>query len=95
MEPVHLNVVAFDVCDNRRRRQLTRVLEAWGVRVLESVFEAWLTDAQCRKMEQQALACILPGADRLALYTLPPTDAQDRIVFGTGNRTQDLTYTIV
>lgn len=94
MEPVYLNIVAFDVCNDRRRRQLTRVLEAWGVRVLESVFEVWLTDAQCQKMEQQALACILPGADRLALYTLPPSDAQDRVVLGLGTGTQDLAYTI-
>lgn len=93
--PVYLTVIAFDVANDRRRRRLTRVLQAWGQRVLESVFEAWLTETQCNRLEQQALECINPDADRLALYTLPPADAKDCIILGQGQATHDLRYVIV
>lgn len=92
---MQLTVIAFDVGGDRRRRKLTRVLEAWGERVLESVFEAWLTDAQCRQLERQALECIDPATDRLALYSLPVADAKDRIVMGKGEATHDRAYDIV
>jgi CRISPR-associated protein Cas2 len=92
---VYLVVITFDVTNDRRRRQLTRVLQSWGNRVLESVFEAWLTEAQCRKLERKALSCIQLDSDRLALYTLPPADAIGRITLGHGQPTQDLRYAIV
>lgn len=89
-----LTVIAFDVATDHRRRKLTRVLQACGERVLESIFEAWLTDAQRRQLERRALQCIDPSSDRLAFYTLPPADAQDRVVIGKGEATQDRAYTV-
>ena len=92
---MELTVITFDVSGDRRRRKLTIMLESWGERVLESVFEAWLTDAQCRQLERQALECIDPATDRLALYSLPSADAQDRIVMGKGEATHDRAYAII
>lgn len=92
---VLLTVIAFDVSNDRRRRQLTRVLQASGERVLESVFEVWLTAAQLQRLERRAVACIHPVQDRLAFYTLAPSDAQDRIVWGQGQPTHDWHFQIV
>lgn len=38
--------VAFDVSDDKRRIQLVKILEKFGVRVQYSLFEFWLTPAR-------------------------------------------------
>lgn len=77
-------VIAFDVADDRRRRKLVRVLESFGYRALESVFEAWLTPDERRRLEERALRCIKADEDRLAFYALPEADRCDTIVLGSG-----------
>jgi CRISPR-associated protein Cas2 len=77
-------VIAFDVADDRRRRALVRVLESFGDRALESVFEAWLTPEERRLLEERALRCINASQDRLALYGLPPQDCKDVVILGSG-----------
>ena len=65
-----LHVVCYDVANDKRRRRLVRELEAFGIRVQESVFECWLDDAQRRRLERLLASAIRPGHDRLALYRL-------------------------
>jgi CRISPR-associated protein Cas2 len=43
-------VIAYDVEDDRRRRQVAKLLEASGKRVNKSVFECFLTDGQLEKL---------------------------------------------
>ena len=65
-----LHVVCYDVANDKRRRRLVRELEAFGIRVQESVFECWLDDAQRRRLERALTSVIHPGHDRLATYRL-------------------------
>ena len=44
-------MVAYDVEDNKRRRQVAKLLEAVGKRVNKSVFECFLTDGQMAKLK--------------------------------------------
>ncbi len=65
-----LHVLAFDLSSDRRRYRLTRLLEGYGLRVQESVFEAWLTDAQHAALLRKAEAILQTAQDRLVSYTL-------------------------
>ncbi len=46
--------VAFDISNDRRRRQLVKILETFGVRVQYSLFEFWLTSAR----KKEFLSCL-------------------------------------
>lgn len=52
-------VVAYDIADDLVRSRVARVLEGFGVRVQESVFECRLGDAAFSEL-QQALAQAFP-----------------------------------
>lgn len=94
-ESNYFTVIAYDVSDNRRRRALVRVLEAFGDRAQESVFEAWLTDNERNRLEQRAYACLERTEDRLAIYVLPRIDREDIVSLGLGEITKDFTHLIV
>lgn len=81
---VELVVVCYDVADDRRRQRLVRVLESFGQRVQESVFECWLNAAQQRALERRATAELDEGRDLLAIYALARIDARDAICIGGG-----------
>lgn len=65
-----LHVVCYDVANDKRRRRLVRELEAFGIRVQESVFECWLDDAQRKRLERVLASVIRPEHDRLVMYRL-------------------------
>ncbi|HRI93047.1 MAG TPA: CRISPR-associated endonuclease Cas2, partial [Accumulibacter sp.] len=43
---MRLWVIAYDIADDRRRRELARLLGRQAERVQESVFEGWLCGAE-------------------------------------------------
>ena len=62
-------VVAYDVEDDRRRRQVVKLLEAIGRRVNKSVFECFLTDGQLEKLRKGILKRIT-RYDKVLYYPL-------------------------
>ncbi len=48
-------VVAYDIADDRRRQKIAKVLEQFGLRCNESVFECLLTEAKIQKMVQSLI----------------------------------------
>lgn len=87
-------VIAFDVADDKRRRRLVNVLESFGVRAQESVFEAWLTERERNKLLYQANKQINADSDRLVIYVLPPNDFADIVSLGLGKVAEDFKYLI-
>lgn len=94
-EKCYFTVIAYDIANDKRRRQLVRVLESFGERAQESIFEAWLTDRERKKMEIKAHHCIDLSEDRLAIYVLPRTDHEEIINLGQGQITQDFPHLIL
>lgn len=94
-EKNYFTVIAYDVANDKRRRALVRVLESFGERAQESVFEAWLTDGERKKMETKAYKCIETSEDRLAIYVLPKIDREAIINLGTGGIAKDFTHLIL
>lgn len=44
-------VVAYDIEDDKKRRQVVKLLEAVGLRVNKSVFECFISDRQLEKLK--------------------------------------------
>ena len=63
-------VVAYDIADNRRRSKIAKVLEQYGLRCNESVFECLLTDAKIQKMKQKLLKLAHDDEDSILYYYL-------------------------
>ena len=62
-------VIAYDVEDDRRRRQVAKLLESTGRRVNKSVFECFLTGSQFRKLRQKIDAEVT-SYDSILYYSL-------------------------
>jgi CRISPR-associated protein Cas2 len=64
-------VVAYDISDNRRRKKIGEVLEAYGKRVNYSVFEIVLkSKSQKRELEDALLEYLKPEEDSLRVYSV-------------------------
>lgn len=79
-----LTVICYDIADDRRRRGVVRILEGYGLRVQESVFEAWLLPARRKALEKALSGAIVAEVDRVALYVLTRRDACDVVLLGQG-----------
>jgi CRISPR-associated protein Cas2 len=95
MKRAQFTLIAFDIADDKRRRRLVKVLESFGVRAQESVFEAWLNEREKEKLLRKASKYIAREADRFAVYVLPPLDFNDIISLGVGQVTEDFTHVIL
>lgn len=67
---MRLWVIAYDIADNRRRRQLVKCLASQMQRVQESVFEGWLTQAELNSLIAEATPLLNREEDRLRAYPL-------------------------
>jgi CRISPR-associated protein Cas2 len=61
-------VIAYDVVSDRRRARLARLLDGWGDRVQDSVFEAWLNEHMLQTLIPRILREIDVRQDRVSLY---------------------------
>ena len=67
---MRLWVIAYDMADDYRRRQLVKCLAGKMQRVQESVFEGWLTQAELNVLIAEAAPLLDLQADRLRAYPL-------------------------
>ena len=74
----------YDIVDNKRRNRMVKCLEAYGVRVQKSAFEALLTRRQYDKMLSESSRLIDEAVDSLRVYVLD--DIIDVYTWGIGER---------
>lgn len=63
-------VIAYDISDDRRRSQIVKMLEKYGVRVNYSVFECFFTESQYRKTKQALEDKMDKRDDSIVIYPL-------------------------
>lgn len=85
----NLYVIAYDVSHRRRLYRVAKALEGWGVRVQESVFECWLTQAELTEIKRTLRRLIHPQQDRIRYYPLCPKDREYVRFLGDGELTRD------
>ena len=74
----------YDIVDNKRRNRMVKCLEAYGVRVQKSAFEALLTRRQYDKMLSESSRLIDEAVDSLRVFVLD--DIIDVYTWGIGER---------
>lgn len=90
-----LVLVSYDISDDKRRQRVAKLLEGFGVRVLESVFECDLTQAQWAKLEKKLHRRLVAGQDRSRVYFLCETCSAKTQIFGGGSvESSPLTYIV-
>ena len=59
-------IVAYDIANNRRRLRVAKIMESWGYRIQESVFQLRLdTDSLARV--RSSLAALISGSSELSV----------------------------
>lgn len=84
MERKFIVLMIYDIVDNKRRNKMVKCLEAYGVRVQKSAFEALLNRRQYEKMLQESSILIDEAVDSLRVYVLD--DIIDVYTWGIGER---------
>lgn len=67
---MRLWVITYDIANDRRRRELSKLLARRLERVQESVFEGWLNFMEIREVIEQVSVIIEPTEDKLRAYPL-------------------------
>lgn len=83
-----LVVMTYDVSDNKRRRRISKLLEAEMTRVQKSVFEGRLTARATEDLTRQAEGHLGPG-DSLRVYSVGADGLRRSQVAGDGAALQD------
>lgn len=84
MERNFIVLMIYDIVDNKRRNKIVKCLEAYGVRVQKSAFEALLNRRQYEKMLRESSILIDEAVDSLRVYVLD--DIIDVYTWGIGER---------
>lgn len=77
-------VITYDIADNKRRAKLARLLEGFGIRVQESVFECELESKVLEKLMGRATKLINVEEDSIRLYQLPSANFLTLKILGLG-----------
>lgn len=78
-----LHVLAYDISNNKRRRQIVKSMEGIGRRVQESVFETCMTSAQIRRVVLEVAPKLVPtDGDSLRVYRVCASCAEHRVRVG-------------
>jgi CRISPR-associated protein Cas2 len=75
-------VICYDISDNRRRTRMAKVLEGYGERLQESVFEAALSAKKAEQLVAELRRHLKPEEDRLTIFCLCAGCARRRNALG-------------
>ena len=81
----NLCVIAYDTPNDRTRRRLSTILEGYGNRVQDSLFECWLDAGQLENLLQRLRPALNARTDKLRVCVLCGKDVADVLYWGTGN----------
>ena len=87
-----LHVICYDIVDDTRRSNVAHVLEGYGVRIQESLFELYGDTPQLRRLRRRLEDLIDPLTDNIRLYSLCRKDARARLAFGDSEQAVDYAY---
>ncbi|MCT7977593.1 CRISPR-associated endonuclease Cas2 [Laspinema olomoucense] len=72
-------LICYDITEDNRRNRVAKVLETYGMRVQQSVFEAVLNETEYHQLQARLLKLLNKRQDQLRFYPLSPAN-RDRIV---------------
>jgi CRISPR-associated protein Cas2 len=81
-----LHLISYDIASDKRRAKVAKVLEAFGDRVQQSVFECDLSAAQLARLRERLARHLLNTEDSVRIYPLCGGCVGRLQVMGTGAR---------
>jgi CRISPR-associated protein Cas2 len=90
-----LYLICYDLPDTRRRNRIARLLEGYGERVQDSVFECHLDGGRLKKLKLAIQQILDEHQDKVRYYPLCGKDKADVICRGIGSPPQDVTLWLV
>ena len=75
-------VVCYDVSDDKRRRKLAELLDGYGDRIQDSVFEMVVDPDMMEGCTDRISALVERSEDRVAVYRLCGACSRERSYFG-------------
>ncbi len=75
-------VVCYDIADDRRRRKIAELLDAYGDRIQESVFELPVDRSLMNKCRDALIDVLDQKQDSLAIYRLCASCDEQRLYYG-------------
>lgn len=90
-----LRLICYDIVDNRRRSEIAHLLEGYGSRVQESLFEVYTDIPGMRRLSHKMETIMNPLTDTVRVYSLCGKDAGDRYFLGQTVSVQEFPYIII
>ena len=78
-----LYLICYDIVKDSRRTTVAKVLEAYGLRIQKSVFEAMLTTDQYQKLHKRIGYLIDLETDQVRFYPLTKRSQTKATILGT------------
>ena len=75
-------IVAYDIANNRRRLKVAKILESWGYRIQESVFQLRLDTATLARVRSRLTALISDSEDVIHIYRICSSCADRADILG-------------
>lgn len=72
------HLVIYDIADPKRLRRVARLMEDFGVRLQDSVFDCWLTPQQLAQLQAKMVPLIHRGEDSVRYIPLCTRDHRAR-----------------
>ncbi|WP_022853921.1 CRISPR-associated endonuclease Cas2 [Thermodesulfatator atlanticus] len=63
-------LICYDIADDKRLRKVAKIMEDYGVRVLYSVFECFLTPVQLESLRRSVEPLLDPLEDSIRYYVI-------------------------
>ena len=63
-------LICYDIVNDSRRNKVSKLLEAYGLRVQKSVFECVLDDKQYENLSKRSLKLLNKHSDQIRFYPL-------------------------
>ncbi len=63
-------VLAYDICNDKRRAKIAKLMESVGSRVQGSVFEAWFSSGELDRIIVRSMKILHEKEDTLRIYFL-------------------------
>ena len=82
-------VIAYDSSCDKRRRKMAVLLEGYGVRVQDSVFECELSSTRITQLKNRLKRLINPTLDSVRLYPLSRQNCEKIVNMGIPAATPD------
>ncbi|GAB1542231.1 hypothetical protein NUACC21_49050 [Scytonema sp. NUACC21] len=76
-------LICYDIISDRRRQKIARLLQAYGLRVQQSVFECVLDEKQYENLSKRLLKLLNKREDQIRFYPLSAHCRCKVVVLGT------------